>query len=136
IHASIADVIYNVDVLIARYWYGLTAIFRCALFLLLSWLMSYLIQYWFVIVNRVFLFIALTFIYLSVVATFTVYDANLSIVRVFILSFRALGMTNFLKEVQTEAIPFKWSKKSVKWCIPIVLIGLLSALVGYGAPKL
>src|SRR5699024_6238982 len=102
IYAFIADVLYNVDVLISRDLYSLTAIFRSTLFLLLIWLMSYLIHYWFVIVKRVFLFIALTFIYLSVLDTFTVYNANVSIVRVFILSFLALGMTNFLKEVQIE----------------------------------
>lgn len=129
------DIIYNIKVMMAREWFLLTAVFRSSLFLLLIWLMSYLIHYWFIIVKRAFLFITLTFIYLTVLDTFTAYDAGFSIIRVFILSFIALGMTNFFKEVQHESISFAWMKKSVKWLMPILSIVLLSALIGYLAPK-
>ena len=128
-------VTYNWEVLINQEWYELTAIFRSLLFLILIWLMSYLIHYWFVIVKRVFLFILLTFVYLSVLDTFTAYDATMSIVRVFVLSFLTLGLTNFFKEVQREAISFKWTKRTSKWLIPILSIVLFSSLVGYAAPK-
>src|SRR5699024_1251874 len=131
----VKDVMYNWQGLLNQEWYELTAIFRSLLFLILIWLMSYLIYYWFVMVKRVLLFIILTFIYLSVLDTFTVYDAMFSIIRVFILSFLTLGLTNFLKEVEKEGIQFIWSKKITRWLIPILSIVLLSTLVGYAAPK-
>src|SRR5699024_5406431 len=39
-------------------------------------------------------------------------------------------------EVEQETIPFAWTKKSVKWLVPILSIVLLSALLGYASPKL
>lgn len=131
----ITDVIYNWQALMSQDWYQLTAIFRSILFLILIWLMSYLIHYWFVTVKRVFLFILLSFVYLSILDTFTVYDATVSIIRVFVLSFFTLGLTNLFKEVEREAITFKWTKKMSKWLIPILSIVLLSTVVGYASPK-
>lgn len=132
----ITDVLYNVDMLFAREWYQLTALFRSALFLLLIWLMSYLIHYWFIVVKRTFVFITLTIVYLAVLDTFTVYDAQFPIIRVFILAFLALGMSHFFKRIEQEDILFSWKKRSVQWLLPIVGMVLFSAMIGYSAPKL
>ena len=135
VHDFVIDILYNWQALTNQEWYELTAIFRSLLFLILIWLMSYLIHYWFVTIKRIFLFILLTFVYLSVLDTFTVYDATMSIIRVFILSFLSLGLTNFFNEVEREVVPFKWTKRMSRWLIPILSIVLLSSVVGYAAPK-
>ncbi|WP_174615819.1 transglutaminase TgpA family protein [Virgibacillus ihumii] len=126
---------YNLNALFSEQWYELTPLFRSVLFLILIWLMSYLLQYWFIVMKRIFLFILLTFIYLTVLDTFTVYDADMAIVRTFVVSFIALGMTSLFKEIDQEEIRFSWMKKQTVWIVPLVLVVMFSTLVGYAAPK-
>ncbi len=126
---------FNINVLFSQQWYELTPLFRSVLFLLLIWLMSYLLHYWFIVMKRIFLFVLLTIIYITVLDTFTIYEADAAIVRTFVVSFVALGMTNFFKEIDREAIRFSWVKKSPIWVVPLVTIVLFSTLIGYAAPK-
>ncbi|MFC4559434.1 transglutaminase domain-containing protein [Virgibacillus kekensis] len=126
---------FNVNVLINQEWYELTPMFRSILFLILIWLMSYLLHYWFIVMKKIFLFVILTFIYLTVLDTFTAYDADTAIVRTFIFSFVALGITNFFKEIDREAIRFSWARNAPIWVIPIISVVLFSTLIGYAAPK-
>ncbi|WP_164670177.1 DUF4129 domain-containing transglutaminase family protein [Virgibacillus doumboii] len=126
---------FNINALFSQQWYDLTPMFRSVLFLLLIWLMSYLLHYWFIVMKRIFFFILLTFIYLTILDTFTVYDADTAIIRTFIISFAALGMTNFFKEIDREAIRFSWLKSSAVWAVPLIAVVLFSTLVGYAAPK-
>lgn len=136
IKTLLEDVFYNLGIFISRDWYEFTPMFRSSLFLLLIWLISYLIHYWFVTVNKVLLFILMTFIYLAVLDTFTAYEADASIVRVFIFSFLALGIANFIKRIALEQITFKWMKNSSRWLIPIIGVILFTTILGYAAPKL
>lgn len=129
------EIAFNINALFSQQWYELTPLFRSVLFLLLIWLMSYLLHYWFIVMKRIFLFVMLTFIYLTVLDTFTAYDANVAIVRTFILSFVALGMTNFFKEIDRESIHFSWVKKSPIWIVPLISVVLFSTLIGFAAPK-
>src|SRR5699024_5666691 len=110
-------------------WYEVTPLFRSVLFLLLIWLLSYLIHYWFVVSKRIFLFMLLTFIYLTVLNTFTDYDAGLAVIRTFMIAFIALGMANFFKEMDREAIRFPSGKKVTMWVAPLLAVVLLSALI-------
>ncbi|MEC5425646.1 transglutaminaseTgpA domain-containing protein [Virgibacillus sp. C22-A2] len=126
---------YNIQALFSQQWYNLTPLFRSVLFLLLIWLMSYLLHYWFVVMKRIFLFVLLTFIYLAVLDTFTIYDSAISIMRAFIISFIALGIANFMKELDKETIQFTWIKKTPVWILPLVTIVLFASLVGFAAPK-
>ena len=130
-----SELSYNLQALFDQQWYYLTPIFRSFLFLILIWLMSYLLHYWFVQMKRVFLFIILSFIYLTILDTFTAYDASMPIIRTFIMSFIALGIANLVKEVDKESIRFVWAKNSMGWMAPLILIVLLSAVVGFAAPK-
>ncbi|MUV38572.1 Protein-glutamine gamma-glutamyltransferase [Lentibacillus sp. JNUCC-1] len=124
---------FNMDRMFAAEWFELTALFRTLLFLLLIWLMSYLLYYWFVTAKRLMLFVVLTFVYLGVLDTFTVYDGGYAIIRTFVVAFLALGVSNFMKEAKHESL--SPSKKSFAWQLPIVAVVLLSAMVGYAAPK-
>jgi len=125
----------NMQALFSQEWYYLTPLFRSFLFLLLIWLMSYLLHYWFVQMKRIFLFILLTFVYITILDTFTVYDASMSIIRTFIISFMALGIANLMKEMDKEAIRFAWIKKSPVWLLPLIGVICFSVMVGFTAPK-
>lgn len=129
------EITENIQAIYSQNWGDLTPFYRSMLFLLLIWLMSYLIHYWFVYVKKIILFIILTVIYVTVLDTFTAYDADNAIVRTFIFAFIALGMANMFKNVQQEQLSFSWSKKSPTWLLPIVFFVLFSSVVGYAAPK-
>ncbi|WP_240452401.1 transglutaminaseTgpA domain-containing protein [Virgibacillus sp. YIM 98842] len=126
---------YNLSAILSQDWNNLTPMFRSALFLILIWLMSYLLHYWFVVMKRIFLFVMLTFIYVAVLDTFTVYDAGMPMVRTFIIAFIALGIANFMRELNREGIHFRWVKKTPIWLIPLVVTVLFSSVIGYAAPK-
>ncbi|OZU87662.1 hypothetical protein CIL03_14940 [Virgibacillus indicus] len=129
------EIAFNVEALFTQSWYQLTPAFRSVLFLLLIWLMSYLLHYWFVVMKRIFLFVILTFVYLAILDTFTIYGAEMSIIRTFIISFIALGIANFMKEIDRESIRFTWIKRTPIWIIPLISIVLFSSLIGFAAPK-
>lgn len=135
INQLLTELAFNINALVTQQWYELTPLFRSVLFLLLIWLMSYLLYYWFIIMKRIFTFVVLTIIYIGILDTFTVYDANVAIVRIFVISFVAMGMTNFFKEMDRESIRFPWMKKSTAWILPVVAVVLFSTLIGYAAPK-
>src|SRR5690625_955131 len=126
---------YNLSAILSQNWHNLTPMFRSALFLILIWLMSYLLHYWFVVMKRIFLFVLLTFIYIAVLDTFTVYDAAMPMVRTFVIAFIALGIANFMRELNKEGIQFRWVKKTPIWLIPLVVTVIFSSIIGYAAPK-
>ncbi|WP_068676937.1 transglutaminaseTgpA domain-containing protein [Oceanobacillus sp. Castelsardo] len=132
----IKDFSINMDALISRDLYTLTPVFRSFLFFILIALMSYLLHYWFVQMKRIFLFILLTFIYITVLDTFTTYDAALSIVRAFIISLVALAIANLLKEFNPASIGFEWMRKIKSWLLPLLAIIAFSTLVGFVVPKI
>ncbi|WP_371069295.1 DUF3488 and DUF4129 domain-containing transglutaminase family protein [Sediminibacillus sp. JSM 1682029] len=127
---------YNFEMISSQNWTEITPLFRSLLFLILLWLMSYLMYYWFVISKRIFLFVLLTFIYLTVLDTFTAYEANTPIVRAFIVSLIALGVSNFYKELGREAVTFTGLKRVSAWVLPLAAVIAFSSLVGFAAPKL
>lgn len=131
----VQQVQYNVEMIWHRQWYQLTPFFRSLLFLILLWLMSYLLYYWFVIVKRVSLFIILTFIYLTVLDTFTVYQADASIVRTFIISMLALAISGFSNQMEKESVRPHYGKWFGSILIPILILIPIVTLLGYGAPK-
>lgn len=130
-----SDLMFNVEALIAREWFNLTDMFRTLLFLLVIWLMSYLLYYWFVQMKHVLVFSILTFIFVTLLDTFTVYQANWAIFRTFVISFLALGLANVLKEMQRENIQSNGMRVRSIWILPLIAMVLFSSMVGYTAPK-
>lgn len=126
----------NANIFISQDWYYLSPLFRSFLFLLLIWLMSYLLHYWFVQMKRIFLFIFLTFVYITVLDTFTLYDAKFAIIRIFIISLVSLAITNFNRDLEREKISLDRIKQKTKWILPIMLTLVFSVLLGLVAPKL
>ncbi|MGX4670510.1 transglutaminase TgpA family protein [Cerasibacillus sp. JNUCC 74] len=129
------DTMANLTALSTQAWHEFTPMFRSLLFLLLIWLMSYLLHYWLVMMKRIFLFVLLTFAYLTVLDTFTVYNGNSAIIRTFIISLLAMGIANFLKELDRESLTSTLLRKTPFWIIPLIAVILFSSAVGLAAPK-
>ncbi|UOQ92001.1 transglutaminaseTgpA domain-containing protein [Halobacillus shinanisalinarum] len=130
------QVIYNIQVIQSQQWWEMTPLFRSLLFLILLWLMSYLLYYWFIISKRMLVFVLLTFVYVTVVDTFTMYDGQWAIIRTFILAMVSLGLAHFFKEMDKEEILLKGVKKAYLWALPLIGVIMFSTLVGYASPKL
>jgi hypothetical protein len=129
------DFQFNLEAIFHQHWWEMTPIFRSMLFLILLWLMSYLLYYWFVIAKKVVFFVFLTFIYLTVIDTFTVYDAKYAIIRTFIISLVIVGLANFQRILIREKL-FRIPKdKYMSWITPLVSVILISCSIGYIAPK-
>ncbi|SDK37282.1 DUF4129 domain-containing transglutaminase family protein [Sediminibacillus albus] len=135
-HLVYLHIQFNADMISTQYWTQITPLFRSFLFLILLWLMSYLMYYWFVISKRIFLFVLLTFSYLTVLDTFTTYEADVAIVRAFAVSLIALGISNFYKELGNESVTFSGLKRVSAWVLPLIGVILFSSIVGFAAPKL
>lgn len=127
---------YNLSAVWDSQWYLMTPFFRSLLFLMVLWLMSYLLHYWFLVANKFFLFVVLTIMYLAVLDTFTSYEAEIAIVRTFAISFIALGLSRFMK-FREQGVEVEIQKYSIlKWIIPIIGGVLVTASIGIFAPKL
>ncbi|MYL55503.1 peptidase [Pontibacillus yanchengensis] len=126
---------YNVQVMLDYQWWEMTPLFRSLLFLLLLWLMSYLLYYWFVVSKRINFFVILTFIYLTVLDTFTVYDGKVAIIRAFLISLLVMGLSSFIKELDRESIQLKGKRAYQAWLLPLLVLVFSSTVIGYAAPK-
>lgn len=135
ISESLKEITYNIELMISGQWYTLTTFFRSFLFLILIWLMSYLLYYWFVRMKNILLFILLTFLYISILDTFTVYEGAIGIVRIFIISFIALGMSSLSKEIEAKQIPITVKERLKYWLLPLILLVAVVSVIGYQAPK-
>ncbi|MFD1780787.1 transglutaminaseTgpA domain-containing protein [Fredinandcohnia salidurans] len=129
----ISDFMKNIGLMFQANWLGMTPIFRTILFFILLWLMSYLLHYWFTHQKRILLFFVLTIIYITVIDTFSPYDAKAAIIRTVFIGFFMLGILQF------ERLKDKELSKHVnigkKWAIPLAIFILFSTFIGYVSPK-
>lgn len=107
--------------------------FRSFLFFVILAIVSYLIHYWVHQVNRIFLFLLATLIYITVLDTFTLYDAKVAIIRFAVIG--SLLIVLLFKEklekregVQTRGLGLPW------YNLVIFIIGL-AALSAFHLPK-
>ncbi|PKR76677.1 hypothetical protein CEY16_12725 [Halalkalibacillus sediminis] len=129
------DIATNISLAISQNWLQLTPSFRTLLFLVLLWMMSYLLYYWFVVVKKPFSFILFTIVYLTLLDTFTYYDAGTPIIRVFIVSVAILGVAHIYRVLDKEGISTDSSRTLVKWVVPLLAVIAFSTVIGYAAPK-
>ncbi|QGH33220.1 hypothetical protein GI584_03835 [Gracilibacillus salitolerans] len=126
---------FNLEAVWENDWTLMTSFFRSFLFLLLLWLMSYLLHYWFMVAKKFFLFVVLTFIYLAVLDTYTIYDAQSAMVRTFIVSFLVLGLSRYVKLM--DNVESNSTRKHVwSWMTPVIVIVLFATILGIYSPKL
>ena len=128
------DCMDNIRYLIGRQWYNLSNEFRTLLFFILLGLMVYLIHYWLLRKQRIFIFFFMTLVYITVLDTFTPYSAKIAIIRTVVAGFAVMGMLTFYRIIQKEKVHFD-AGKIRKWMIPLSLMILFSVLVGIAAPK-
>ncbi|KGA95652.1 peptidase [Alkalihalobacillus alcalophilus ATCC 27647 = CGMCC 1.3604] len=122
----IQDLSVNIGAIFSGQWYELTDMFRSFLFFLLLAILSYLLFYWTVIVRRILFFFIFTVIYITVIDTFTVYDATFAIIRTFILGFLLVGLSSIYRMVDKE----KWlsfSKNVPKRLVMMMVVLLMVA---------
>lgn len=125
----------NLSVLFSGTWQNLNEMFRVLLILVLIWLMSYLLHYWFVLMKRVLLFVLATIVYVSLLSTFLDYDAKMAIVRIFIYSILAFGLANILKTVDKEVVALPAGKQLSKALIALLAFMLVTLGVAVASPQ-
>ncbi|MFC2949483.1 transglutaminase TgpA family protein [Virgibacillus sediminis] len=133
--ALAGDVLFNLELMFSQQWDALTPMFRTLLFFILIWLMSYLLYYWFVVIKRIFLFVLLTILYIAVLDTFTVYQAELAIVRAFVFSFVALGIAHLMRELNDGSIKLSRPGQALVLLLPVIAVVLFVSFIGFAAPK-
>ncbi|MBT2685920.1 transglutaminaseTgpA domain-containing protein [Bacillus sp. ISL-37] len=126
--------IVNSVVIINAEWTEISNVFRTLLFFTLLWLMSYLIQYWLINRKQIFVFFFMTLVYITVLDTFSPYEADAAIVRTVIAGFAVMGMLAYYRIADREVVK-KNLESAKKWMIPLVAMIVLSVGIGYAAPK-
>lgn len=126
---------YNLGLIQNQVWTDFTPFFRTLLFLIILWLMSFLLHYWFVVARRVFLFVLFTFIYITVLDTFTTYQADTAIIRTVIISLLVFSIASFLNQMDREQITPLFGKWFASSLIPIVILSSSFIIIGFAAPK-
>ena len=129
-----ADLAGGIGDSLAADWGGLTPGFRTFLFFIIIWMLCYLLHYWVMVKQRLFLFLFLTFLYVTVLDTFTPYDGDGAIVRLVICGFAVLGTLALIRLFTQGGLTYSARKVSI-WVS--ALAGMIAAgvLIGFSAPK-
>ncbi|MEH7096058.1 DUF4129 domain-containing transglutaminase family protein [Neobacillus vireti] len=130
----IRDCTDNIRLLLSRQWYDLSNEFRTLLFFLLLALMVYLINYWLLRRQRIFIFFFMTLVFITVLDTFTAYSAKTAIIRTVVAGFAVMGMLTFYRIIQKEKVEYD-AVSIRKWMIPLSVMIVVSVSVGIAAPK-
>ncbi|WP_226647608.1 DUF3488 and DUF4129 domain-containing transglutaminase family protein [Mesobacillus subterraneus] len=128
------EVIANSSIIMNAEWTEISNAFRTLLFFILLWLMAYLIQYWLINRKQIFVFFFMTLVYITVLDTFSPYEADLAIVRTVIAGFAVMGMLAYYRIADKEVVN-KNLRSAKKWMVPLIAMIVLSVGVGYAAPK-
>lgn len=132
----LSDFAANIQHLVLFRWDQLSNIFRSILFFILIGLMAYLMKYWLVVQRRILVFFIMTLIYVTVLDTFTVYDASAAIIRTVIIGFLLMGILTFLRVVEKERIAMPPARANMKgWILPFVFLIAASTFFAYVIPK-
>src|SRR6476620_11599690 len=73
---------FNIGYFVSIDWTEFTDFFRSLLFFILLWILDYLLHYWFIHRKQIMIFIFITFLFITVLDTFTPYDASFAVVRI------------------------------------------------------
>ena len=128
------DLFYNIGLVIQTDWQSMSNPFRTTLFFVVLWLMIYLIHYWLTTRKRIFLFLFFTLIYITVLDTFSPYDAKGAIIRTVSIGFLTLGLLYFSRLLDREGIAHK-GRVFNKWAFSLAIMVGLSTMVAIAAPK-
>ncbi|MCM3716347.1 transglutaminase domain-containing protein [Alkalihalobacillus oceani] len=130
------DFVDNVGYIFTGQWHVLTDLFRSFLFFLLLAIMSYLLFYWTVYARRIFFFLILTVVYITVLDTFTVYDATYAIIRTFVIGFLLLGLVTIYRMIEQEKVASAPRLLPVRLALLLVAMVVTGGIFGFLSPKL
>lgn len=121
----------NFAIIFTGQWEQLTNPFRSILFYGLLWIMTYLIDYWLLKQQKIFMFFFITLVYITVLDTFTTYDASGAIVRITIVGFSLLSMLTLMRMNNEDK-----QLLSRKWYRLLSIMLVISMFSGFVGPKL
>ncbi|MRX74129.1 DUF4129 domain-containing protein [Bacillus lacus] len=128
------DIIYNAGMIQQAAWIDMTSSFRTLLFFILLWLLVYLLHYWILHQNRIMFFLILTFVYITVLDTFSPYDASGAIVRTVFIGFFLGGYLYFERLGKSENFSVGRGAK-LKWLLVLTIFISSATAIGLAAPK-
>lgn len=130
------QVVINYQAVIDRHWAEITDVFQMVLLLVLMAIISYLIYFWVIVMRRAFVYTVLTLIYLTVMDTFTVFQANsTAYLLVFFVSL-LLILNGYLKLQRRLGLPLKSSSFLLRLLVPFSIILIASLFISQSLPYL
>ncbi|WP_035187265.1 transglutaminase TgpA family protein [Alteribacter aurantiacus] len=132
-----SDFSHNLGLIFSWELQALTDPFRSFLFFLLLGLVAYLMYYWIFYIKKIFFFLFITIVYITVLDTFTPLDASMAIVRIVVIGFFLVTMLHMLtvQAKEREIGRRSASYMSTAWLYTLMVMILGAASVGYAAPK-
>ncbi|MGG0775903.1 DUF4129 domain-containing transglutaminase family protein [Bacillus rugosus] len=134
ISSFLQDVYLNITLIQSGQWNDMIPSFRTLLFFVLLWLLVYLLHYWVIYQRRILFFFMMTVAYITILDTFTPYDATFAVIRIVLIGFFMLGLLYLdrIKLMERITLP----KTSVlKWFLPLSVLILAAVGFGLAAPK-
>ncbi|QGQ44125.1 DUF4129 domain-containing transglutaminase family protein [Metabacillus sediminilitoris] len=128
------DIIGNMTFIQSADWMSMTSSYRTLLFFILLWLLVYLIHYWILYQRRILFFFVLTLLYITILDTFTPYDATFAIVRTVLIGFFMIGLLYFDRLKMVENL-YLQRFTSFRWILPLFAFIILSLFLAILAPK-
>lgn len=116
-------------------WAAVPNSFATAFFLLLLWSIMYLFNVWIIQRKSLFFFFISSILFIAILDTFTPYDGDMAIIRIFVLGLFIMGCLHFYRLSDIEHIVMEW-KDLLRWVLPLVGMIAFSAIIGLLAPKL
>lgn len=111
----------------------LSNLFRTVLLFILIWMIAYLIRHWIEVRRNIMMFLGMTIIFISILDTFTPYDASISIVRIMIVGLLIVGYLTLIKLAGDDGVTLP-PKRLLLLSLPIVLIIAGVGLFSRSAP--
>ncbi|MBE1868236.1 DUF4129 domain-containing transglutaminase family protein [Bacillus subtilis] len=134
VSSFLQDVYLNITLIQSGQWNDMIPSFRTLLFFVLLWLLVYLLHYWVIYQRRILFFFLMTVAYITILDTFTPYDATFAVIRIVLIGFFMLGLLYLERIKLMERITLP--KTSVlKWFLPLSVLVLAATGFGLAAPK-
>ncbi|MCT8136615.1 transglutaminase domain-containing protein [Anaerobacillus sp. CMMVII] len=128
------DFARNVRFLIGNDMNSLSFEFRSFLLFIVLAIMSYLIHFWLCHLKKIFLFLVITVVYVTVIDTFTLYDASNAIVRLVIAGFLLMTILYKLRLEEKEQVTSD-EFKGKAWTNSLTFIIVIVAVIAFFSPK-
>lgn len=125
---------HNFASIFSQEWGAITDPFRTFLFFALLWMTTYLLNYWITIRKTILLFFILTVLFITILDTFSPYNAKNSIVITLISGFIIMGLLYIQKLIKENQVSIRGTFVTASITSLIVLV-MISGITAYAMPK-